>query len=233
MDKFSDIYKRAALRKGDKHTLESCLPVVKSSQDIAAITDDRFLSEMSRCVFQAGFVWRVVNQKWDGFEKAFLGFNPAKLVLLSPEQLEEIGRDSSIVRNMQKIVSVQKNAQLILDLSRQYGNFAGMIQQWPSDNLTGLFKLLKQKGSRLGGATGPRALRNLGIDTFLLTKDVVLCLQQAGVQISDNPSSQKDLTLVQTAFNTWHRETNLPYSHLSRICACSIGDNYPVEQLRH
>ena len=35
--------------------------------------DDRYLSEMTRCIFQAGFVWRVVDNKWDDFEDVFFG----------------------------------------------------------------------------------------------------------------------------------------------------------------
>jgi hypothetical protein len=30
---------------------------------------------------------------------------------------------------------------------------------------------------------------------------------------------------VQAQFNAWARETGLPYAHLSRICALSIGED--------
>lgn len=29
---------------------------------------------------------------------------------------------------------------------------------------------------------------------------------------------------AQQAFNDWHKETGLPYSHLSRILSYSVGD---------
>lgn len=32
-------------------------------------------------------------------------------------------------------------------------------------------------------------------------------------------------------FNAWAAETGLPYTHLSRICTMSIGENYAVERL--
>jgi hypothetical protein len=46
--------------------------------------DDRWLAQMTRCVFQAGFVWRVIDHKWDDFEDVFFGFSPHKIVMLSP-----------------------------------------------------------------------------------------------------------------------------------------------------
>lgn len=227
MQKFTTIHNRALKRKGGEAGLAALLPEVKTPEQITTIPDDRFLSEMSRCVFQAGFVWKVVNDKWDGFEKAFFGFQPQKLVMLSPEQLEELAKNPEIIRNMQKITSVQRNAQFVLEQAQDHGSFGGLVANWPSDDLIGLYKLLKQKGSRLGGLTGPRALRNVGVDTFLWSNDVVQCLQQAGVAINDSPSSQRDMTQMQAAFNTWHQESGLPYSHLSRICACSVGENHP------
>ena len=129
---------------------------------------------------------------------------------------------------MQKIICVQKNAQMVLDMAQEHGSFANFVHNWPAGDHIGLYKMLKSQGNRLGGSTGPRALRNLGIDTFILTGDVVKCLQQAGVDVRDNPSSQKDQKLIQQAFNAWHDQSGLAYTHLSRICACSVGTNNPV-----
>lgn len=70
--------------------------------------------------------------------------------------------------------------------------------------------------------TGQRVLRNMGRDTFVITADVVRVLQRAGVDIGANPTSKRELSLVQSAFNRWHAESGLPYSHISRICACSV-----------
>ena len=47
-----------------------------------------------------------------------------------------------------------------------------------------------------------------------------------------SPPPKRDLRKVQDQLNAWARETGLPYSHLSRICALSIGENYDAETLR-
>jgi len=51
-------------------------------------------------------------------------------------------------------------------------------------------------------------------------------LRSIGLDIAENPTSKRDLAKIQAQFNEWHTETGLPYSHLSRIAACSVGDNY-------
>jgi hypothetical protein len=51
-------------------------------------------------------------------------------------------------------------------------------------------------------------------------------LRATGLDIAGNPTSLTDLRKVQDQFNLWHGETGLSYSHLSRIAACSVGENY-------
>ncbi|HIN89667.1 MAG TPA: hypothetical protein EYN04_03405 [Porticoccaceae bacterium] len=55
---------------------------------------------------------------------------------------------------------------------------------------------------------------------------VVVTLRATGLDIAGNPTSLTDLRKVQDQFNLWHGETGLSYSHLSRIAACSVGENY-------
>ncbi len=198
------------------------MPMVRSARALAGSQDDRWLAQMTRCVFQAGFVWRVVDQKWDDFEDVFFGFPPEKIVMLSPDQLDRFAQNPRIIRNRQKVLSVQANARFILDISTEHGSFSKFIADWPAQELIELFALLKNRGSRLGGMTGQRVLRNMGKDTFIVTADVVRCLQRSGLDIGDNPGSKRELRLIQQAFNEWHEETELPFSHLSRICALSL-----------
>jgi hypothetical protein len=65
----------------------------------------------------------------------------------------------------------------------------------------------------------------MGKDGFVLGRDVVLALQSAGLDIKDEPSSQREMKLIQAAFNQWHEESGLPYMQLSQIAAYSNGDN--------
>jgi hypothetical protein len=60
---------------------------------------------------------------------------------------------------------------------------------------------------------------------------VVACLRDAGLDVAETPTSKKDLRKIQDQFNAWAKETGLPLTHLSRICALSIGENYDTETL--
>ena len=103
---FSRIYNQAAARKGGEVELRAILPRVAAPGELEAMGDDRYLSEVTRCVFKAGFVWRVIENKWPGFEDAFKGFVPLYWQQIPPEVLEELAQDERIVRNMQKIRTV-------------------------------------------------------------------------------------------------------------------------------
>jgi len=220
---FDLIYQQAVRRKGGEGKLNTLLPEVPRAEKVAMLVESRFLAEMSRCLFQAGFVWRMIDRKWPGFEDVFHGFDPNSILGLQADEWEEIGKDRRIVRMQQKIRAVRANAQFIEDIATEYGSFGRFIADWPASDLVGLFAILKRRGSRLGGNTGPRFLRNVGKDTFVLAPDVIRCLRNSGVDISDNPSSKRDLERVQEAFNQWHEQTQLTYTHLSKIAAFSIG----------
>lgn len=224
MESFDSIHQRAIELKGGRAALGRLMPEVKSPRQLARSKDHRWLAQMARCIFQAGFVWRVVDNKWEGFEEVFFGFPPEKIVMLSPEQIDRFATNPLIIRNRQKVVSVQRNARFVMDVAREEGSFGRFVARWPDDDLVGLFQLFRKRGDRLGGMTGQRVLRNMGRDTFILTGDVVRCLRGAGLEIAPNPTSQRDLGRIQATFNDWHQASGLPYSHISRICACSIGD---------
>jgi 3-methyladenine DNA glycosylase Tag len=229
---FKTIRARAAKRKGGAASLAALLPKVPSQKALVRIADDRVLAEMAKRVFSAGFVWSVIESKWPGFEAAFLGFAPSRLLLQPDEFWEGLAGDKRIVRNPQKIMAVRGNAQFVVDIAREHGGFGKFLAQWPAGDQVGLLELLGKRGTRLGARTGQYFLRFIGKDCFVTSGDVVACLRDAGLDISENPTSKRDLGKIQAQFNTWVLETGLPLTHLSRICAMSIGENYDAEMLR-
>ncbi len=229
---FKSIRDRAAKRKGGEKVLTSLLPKTGNNKALARLTDDRVLSEMAHRIFSAGFVWSVIDKKWPDFEKAFLGFNPKRLLFQPAEFWEELASDKRIVRNPQKIKSVRENANFVSDIAREHGSFGKVLATWPGDDQVGLLDLLAKRGSRLGGNTGQYLLRFLGRDSYILTGDMLLCLRDAGVPLSATGTSKKDKRAAQAQVNAWAAETGLSLTHISRICSLSIGENYPIERLR-
>lgn len=231
MKQFRTIRARAEKRKGGAAALKKLLPVVATKKKLSALGDDRFLAMMTKVINQAGFSWKVIENKWPQFEEAFFGFDPAKLGLLSPEQWEAYASDRRVVRNWQKIKALQENVFFVQEESRKHGSFGKFLADWPASDQIGLMAHLKQHGSRLGGRSALWFLRRAGKDCFILSRDVVTTLKSVGLDITENPTSKRDLKKVQDQFNAWHRESGLPYSHLSRIAACSVGDNYLNQSL--
>jgi 3-methyladenine DNA glycosylase Tag len=222
---FKAIRARAEKRKGGPKALEKLLPAKPNMKALEKLSDDRVLSEMTRRVFSAGFAWSVIEQKWPGFEKAFLGFKPPKLSFQPDDFWHELLSDTAIVRNGAKINSVRENAAFVQEIAREHGSFGKFLAKWPSSDELGLLNLLNKRGSRLGGNTGQMFLRFIGWDGFVTSQDVVACLRDAGLDIAEEVKSKGDLAKVQAQFNVWAVETGLPYVHLSRICAMSIGEN--------
>src|SRR5580704_6581927 len=113
MQSFDEIYARASRRKGGDERLEGLIAEYHSKPhaEVAATPDDRWLAEMTRGVFRAGFNWKVIDNKWPGFEAAFHGFDPPLNAAMSEEEFDAHLKDTGIIRNAAKVASVRANAQ--------------------------------------------------------------------------------------------------------------------------
>jgi 3-methyladenine DNA glycosylase Tag len=100
---------------------------------LSDMTDDRLLSEFSKRVFQAGFNWQVVENKWPGFEAAFHGFDLGRNAMMSPDDLDRHLANTDIVRHATKILSIRDNAVFLSDLAREHGLATAHIGNWPTD----------------------------------------------------------------------------------------------------
>ncbi len=231
MKKFKLIHDAAKKRKGGDKELKKLLTAPTKLSSLKRITDDRYLAQITRCVFNAGFHWRVISSKWDGFEEAFHGFDLGALLTKAPEEWEAYLEDTRVIRNWQKIQTVFHNAAMVDEISEEHGSFGKFFADWPVSDQVGLMKYLHKNGSRLGGKTAQWFIRFTGKDSFMLTGDVVTALIASGLDINENASSQRDQKKIQEAFNHWHDETGLPYTHLSKLLSYSVGDNVPVDVL--
>jgi 3-methyladenine DNA glycosylase Tag len=226
--RFEEIYQRACQRKGGQDAVERLLSKPRSRRGLAALKDDRYLAEFCKKIFQSGFVWRVVEQKWEGFEEVFWGFDIDKLLLMPDDMLERKARDPAIIRNFTKVRAIRDNAVMIADTRRRTGSsFARFIANWPVEDITGLWLYLKKHGARLGGNTGPYALRTLGVDTFLFSRDVEGFLRHHAI-IDGGLASQRTLANSQAYFNELREESGRSFMELSRIIAMNFGENRPL-----
>lgn len=222
MRTLDEILAISAERKGGEDAIFENYQPSKTPADLAAIPDDRWLAEMTRAIFQAGFNWKVVDAMWPGFETAFDGFDIGRNAMMSDDKFDALCKDTSIVRYPQKIRSVQENAVFIQEIASEYGSFGKMIADWPKNDFAGLLEKLKIDGNRLGGTTAQYFLRAMGVDGYILSKDVVGRLVAEGV-IDKPPTSKKAMSGVQAAINTWADQSGRSLKEISRILATSCG----------
>ena len=221
MKSFKWIYEHVeAHRSGED--VEGLLPIPKTADQLASMSDDRLLSDLVRRVFRAGLKHSLVDSKWPEFEKAFYDFDPEKISLMSDEQLENLMQNDKIIRHWGKIKSVRQNALMVEELAAKHGSFAEFLAQWPSEDIVGLWAFLKKNGKQLGGNSGASFLRMVGKDTFMLTDDVVAALKAQGI-VDKKPTSKRDLQKVQESFNQWKSESGRPLCQISRLLSYTVG----------
>ncbi len=223
-EKFEDIYHRAAERKGGEDKLEALLSTPLSKEQVAEIPNDRWLSAFSMKIFQSGISWSVVRNKWPNFEEVFFGFKIEPLLMLSDEQWDNKASDKRIIRHHAKVKSILANAQMIHEASLKHGSFGNMVANWPREEITELWAYLKKFGSRLGGNTGPYSLRQLGVDTFILSGDVEAYLRSCKV-IEGGRDTKRSLQAANQAFAQWQAESGRSLTQISQTIAFSSGDN--------
>ena len=111
------MYEVACLRKGGGDVVESLLPTIATKEHLSGLGSDRYLAEFTRKVFQSGFVWRIVNNKWPQFEEVFWEFDIERLLMMPDDMLERKASDPGIIRNFGKVKTVLDNAVMIADTS--------------------------------------------------------------------------------------------------------------------
>ena len=135
LEKFEDLYQRAADRKGGPKALNLLLGEGDTSTLVAKLDDNRILAAMTKKVFQSGFVWRVVEQKCPDFEDVFFGFDIEKILMMPEEMLERKATDPRIIRNYNKVKTIKANAQMIFEEQQNGHTFAEFVANWPNDDI--------------------------------------------------------------------------------------------------
>jgi 3-methyladenine DNA glycosylase Tag len=85
--------------------------------------DNGYLDQMTKAIFQAGFSWRVVNDKWPNFQNAFDGFDIGTVAAYDERDMDRLLSDEGIVRNGRKISATIENANEMQRISVEHGSF--------------------------------------------------------------------------------------------------------------
>ena len=86
--------------------------------------DDRLLFEMLILEgAQAGLSWITILKRREGYRKAFDNFDAKKVSKYSEKKQEELLQNPNIIRNRLKIKSVITNANIFIEIQKEFGSF--------------------------------------------------------------------------------------------------------------
>ncbi|MDB2550749.1 DNA-3-methyladenine glycosylase I [Rickettsiales bacterium] len=92
------------------------------------IHDDNHLFEMLILEgAQAGLSWETILKKRENYRQAFDNFDPKIISKYDEDKKNELLQNSGIIRNRLKIKSAIKNAQIFLEIQREYKSFDNYI----------------------------------------------------------------------------------------------------------
>ena len=112
--------------------------------------DAGYLEELTKAIFQAGFSWRVIRDKWPNFQRAFDGFQVEAVAGYGEPDVERLVSDASIVRNRRKLEATIHNARTMWDLSQQHGTFHAYLRTLDGMDYAGRRKELSKRFKNLG-----------------------------------------------------------------------------------
>jgi DNA-3-methyladenine glycosylase I len=80
--------------------------------------------------FQAGLSWITILKRREGFRKAFKNFDIKKVAKFSESDVERLMNDQGIIRNRAKILSAIKNANIVLEMTKQGESISDLVWQF-------------------------------------------------------------------------------------------------------
>ncbi len=91
--------------------------------------------------FQAGLSWITILRKRENFRKAFNHFDYKKIANYSEKDYDRLLQDAGIIRNKLKIRAAITNAELFMEIQKEYGSFSTYIWSFTDGKpITNAFK---------------------------------------------------------------------------------------------
>ncbi|MHB1948104.1 MAG: DNA-3-methyladenine glycosylase I [Gammaproteobacteria bacterium] len=79
---------------------------------------------------QAGLSWLTVLKKREDYRKLFDNFNPTKIANYDKKKVKELLQDPRIIRNRLKVAASITNANIFLEVKKEWGSFSEYIWQF-------------------------------------------------------------------------------------------------------
>jgi len=128
-------------------------------------SDDAYFENMTHVIFQAGLSWKMIEQKWPNFKKAFENFSIDKVAGFNEDDVKRLMTNSGIVRNQKKILATIHNAKQFQKIRKEFGSFQSYLDGLDkSKNYSLVIKELGKMFQRLGPSSARIFLYSVGED---------------------------------------------------------------------
>ena len=98
--------------------------------------EDKYLFEMLILEsFQAGLSWITILHKREAFKEAFDQFDVNKIAMYDDCKINELMNNPKIIRNSRKIKAAVKNAQIFIEIQKEYGSFSKYLWAYTNDKI--------------------------------------------------------------------------------------------------
>ena len=129
--------------------------------------DDYYLFEMLLLEsFQAGLSWECILNKRKNFKDAFDNFDYHKIALYNDKKINELMNNQGIIRNKLKINAAIKNAQIFIDIQKEWGSFSKYIWHFSNNkqiiNMDDSFKTTSKLSDEISKKLYKRGMRFVG-----------------------------------------------------------------------
>ena len=145
--------------------------------------DDAYLFEMLFLEsFQAGLSWECVLNKRESFRESFDNFDPLKIAQYDERKIEELMKNKNIIRNRRKIVAAVHNAEIFMNIVRDYKSFHNYLCTFTGG------EILRETGKDTNNLSDQISadLYNRGM-RFVGSKIIYAFLQAVGIINSHEP----------------------------------------------
>ncbi len=127
------------------------------------INDDNELFErLVLEINQAGLSWTTILNKQKNFKKAFHDFDIKKVASYKEKDRERLLNDVGIIRNRLKVDAAIHNANVILEMQKEFGSFKNWIDQHHPKSKEEWVKIFKKTFKFTGGEIVNEFLMSIG-----------------------------------------------------------------------
>ncbi len=114
-------------------------------------SDDELFCRLVLEINQAGLSWTTILHKEQNFRKAYSNFNIKKVAAYKERDVERLLNDVGIIKNKLKIHAAIYNANVIIDLQKEFGSFKKWIEHHHPKTKDEWVKIFKTNFKFTGG----------------------------------------------------------------------------------